>query len=173
MTDFQENPRAALSKGWSLLSAVVAGASKVVNENVIQPGIERATDPSLHATVLEYMSEAQKKAVVAGSTANQWSKQQFGVDVAGSVGNVVGTVRDTVGPGPSRMGYGSLAQEHDGERSALYGDDEEDEDFFQEFSSAPAQSNQQAGWTNAPAAAAKQAAPAPKQDSWDDDWKDF
>ena len=44
--ELQENPMAALSKGWSLFSGAVAGASKAIQENVIQPGMERVQDPN-------------------------------------------------------------------------------------------------------------------------------
>lgn len=167
LTDLQENPRAAISKGWSLLSAVVIGASKVVHENVIQPGMEKVTDPNLQASVLGYVSDAQKKAAVVGTSANQWSKNQFGVDVAESVGGVVGTVKDRFTGGPSGSGYGSLATEHDGETSGLYHDEDED-DFFGEYSQGQAQAPSQATSTATTTSVATK-----KAGDWDDDWKDF
>ncbi|KAF8204752.1 carboxyl transferase domain-containing protein [Pholiota molesta] len=48
------------------------------------------------------MTEAQKKAAFVGSTANEWSKHQFGVDVADTVGGVVGTVKGRVTGGLGR-----------------------------------------------------------------------
>jgi len=42
---------AALGKGWSIFSAAVMGAAKAVNETVVQPGLERATDPNLIESV--------------------------------------------------------------------------------------------------------------------------
>jgi len=131
ISEFQENPVAALSKGWSLFSAAVVGASRAVSENVIQPGMERVTDPNLHANVMGYMTEAQKRAQLVGQSANTWSKNQFGVDVAEHVGGVVDGVKGRLG-GPERSGYGSLAQNYDEETSALYHDDTND--FFTEFS---------------------------------------
>ncbi|KAF7975104.1 hypothetical protein HWV62_10381 [Athelia sp. TMB] len=163
LTDFQENPRAALSKGWSLFSAAVAGASRVVSENVIQPGLEKARDPTLHASVLGYVSEAQKAAAAAGQTANAWSKNQFGVDVAEHVGGVVDGVKGRMG-GPERNGYGSLSMDHDEESSALYHDDTDD--FFTEFSDKQEQASAS---RSAPAAAAAPP-PVPKKD---DEWEDF
>ncbi|KAF8213863.1 hypothetical protein K438DRAFT_1802403, partial [Mycena galopus ATCC 62051] len=91
LSDIQENPVAALSKGWSLFSAAVGGAARVVSENVIQPAAERVRDPTLQASVMGYVNEAGKRAAVVGGAANQWSKNAFGVDVAESVGGVVGT----------------------------------------------------------------------------------
>lgn len=167
LNDLQENPMAALSKGWSLFSAAVVGASKVVSENVIQPGMEKVTDPNLHASVKGYMTEAQKRATMAGSSANQWSKNQFGVDVAESVGGVVGTVKEKIGGGPTSSGYGSIAQDNDGETSALYHDDEDgffgEHNHGQQYDQPPAQK----------ASAATAAVPAAKKNGWDDEWKDF
>jgi ADP-ribosylation factor GTPase-activating protein 1 len=163
ISDFQENPRAALSKGWSLFSAAVAGASKVVSENVIQPGIEKVSDPNLHASVRGYMTEAQKRATYVGQSANQWSKTQFGVDVAEHVGGVVDGVKEKIA-GPEKSGYGSLAQENDGESSALYHDDTDD--FFTEFSDGHKQEEYHAAPTTSGAP------PVPKKDEWDE-WKDF
>ncbi|KAG9218819.1 hypothetical protein CCMSSC00406_0001067 [Pleurotus cornucopiae] len=174
LNEFQENPMAALSKGWSLFSAAVSGASRVVSENVIQPGMEKVADPSLRANLGGYMTEAQKRAAALGSSANQWSKSQFGIDVADSVGNAVGTVRDRVGGGPQRNGYGQLATDHDGETSALYHDDD---DLFNEYNSSP--STQYTGFNNGQqinsntAAASTTKAKEVKKDNWEDDWKDF
>jgi len=112
------------------------------------------------------MSEAQKRAAAVGQSANQWSKAQFGVDVAEQVCGVVDGVREKIA-GPERSGYGSLAQEHDGETSALYNDDTDD--FFTEFSSAHKTEEQH----NTPPTAAAVAGPAvPKKDEWDE-WRDF
>jgi ADP-ribosylation factor GTPase-activating protein 1 len=161
MSDFQENPVAALSKGWSLFSAAVVGASRAVSENVIQPGMERVTDPNLHASVKGYMTEAQKRAQFVGQSANTWSKTQFGVDVAEQVGGVVDGVKGKLG-GPARSGYGSLPQQHDEETSALYQDDTDD--FFTEFSDGHKQEQQHpatsATVTTAPA--------VPKKDEWEE-----
>ncbi|KAG6834664.1 hypothetical protein H0H93_008202, partial [Arthromyces matolae] len=131
LDEFQQNPLGALSKGWSLFSAAVVGAGKAVNDNVIQPGMEKVTDPSFTANVKGYMTEAQKQAAIVGDSANRWSKQQFGVDVASSVGGVVGAVKDRVGGGPQRAGYGALATDGYGESSALYEDGYEDDFDFE------------------------------------------
>ncbi|KAG1752532.1 uncharacterized protein EDB91DRAFT_522727 [Suillus paluster] len=164
LQDFQDNPGAALSKGWSLVSAVVAGASRVVNESVIQPGMERALDPNLHATVRGYMSEAQRRAQLAGYSANEWSKTQLGVDVADHVGGVVGTVKDRLGSGPQSSGYGALAMHNEGETSALYQDDTDD--FFGEYSDGRTSLSQPPGTSKTPVSAPK------SNDDWGE-WKDF
>jgi ADP-ribosylation factor GTPase-activating protein 1 len=162
LSELQQNPMAALGKGWSLFSAAVAGASRVVSENVIQPGMEKVADPNLQASVKGYVSEAQKRAAIVGSTANQWSKNQFGVDVAESVGGVVDTVKDKIGGGPTRSGYGSLAQDHE-ETSGLYHDG--DDGLFTEYSHSGdldyTQQQYDPHVTN-----------AAKKDDWDE-WKEF
>ena len=168
LSDLQENPVAALSKGWSLLSAAVVGASRAVAENVVQPGLEKVSDPTFQASVRGYVSEAGKRAGDVGRTANMWGRSTFGVDVAGSVGGVVGTVKDRVGGGPQRQGYGAVGMDHDDESSALYQDDD---DFFDHFQSGPSQQTGSLSSTSR-ASATTQRAPAKKEDDWDD-WKDF
>ncbi|KAJ3516275.1 hypothetical protein NLJ89_g1227 [Agrocybe chaxingu] len=170
LSELQENPVAAISKGWSLFAAAVVGASKVVSENVIQPGVEKVTDPNFQASVKGYMTEAQRRAAEVGGAANQWSKNQLGVDVADTVGGVVGSVRDRVA-GPSRSGYGSLALRSPNdmdESSGLYSPD--DDDLFTEYRQSPVTTT-----SAAPAAAAstKTKALETKKNDWDDDWKDF
>lgn len=176
LSELQENPVAAISKGWSLFAAAVAGASRAVTENVIQPGVEKVTDPNFQASVKGYMTEAQKKAAFVGSTANEWSKNQFGVDVADTVGGVVGTVKDRVTGGPAQSGYGSvpLTSPNDAhESSGLY--DGDDDDLFTEYrGNSPQTSAFNASSAATPAAGSKAAtkAPAATTNDWDD-WKDF
>ncbi|KIY49466.1 ArfGap-domain-containing protein [Fistulina hepatica ATCC 64428] len=167
LSNFQENPAAALSKGWSLFSAAVTGASKAI--------AEKATDPALQASVKGYMTEAQKKASIVGSTANQWSKQQFGIDAARSVSDAFGTVKETLGVDrPSHTGYGQVPTSAGLETSALYQDDTDD--WFNEHSRAegryaptPTNTTTQRTTETTPAK------PAAKTSSsgWDDAWKDF
>jgi ADP-ribosylation factor GTPase-activating protein 1 len=168
LSDLQENPMAALGKGWSLFSAAVVGASRAVSENVIQPGMEKVRDPELHASMKGYISGAQKRAEEAAKSANHWSKTQFGVDVGEQVGGVVGAVKDRVGGGPAASGYGSIAMEHGTETSALYHD--EGDDFFGEFeNAAPGQSK----LYDQPIEHSKIKATSPtKKDDWDK-WDDF
>ena len=176
LTDFQENPGAALSKGWSLFSAAVAGAARAVNDNVIQPGIEKVSDPNFQAGVRGYVSEAGKKAGQVGSSANAWSRQTLGVDVAQGVGGVVGSVRDRMGGGPSSRGYGQVSQGYGYEESSsLYQDHEDDEDFFGQYSGSTPQKQTsfgQSGSGGTGGTSGSTAAPKKKDDDWDD-WKDF
>jgi ADP-ribosylation factor GTPase-activating protein 1 len=129
--------------------------------------MEKVTDPNLHASVRGYVSEAQKRAVLAGQSANQWSKNQFGVDVAEQVGGVVDGVKERIGAGPEQEGYGSLSvRDHEGETSALYHDDTDD--FFSEFSDAHPKDEHYAK----PSATTSASPTGPKKDEWDE-WKDF
>lgn len=179
ITDFQENPVAALGKGWSLLSAAVYGASRAVNESVIQPGMEKVRDPNFQAGVRGVVTEATKRAGDVGRSANQWGKNTLGVDVAQQVGDVVGTVRDKVGGGPERRGYGVVGQGYEGETSALYQDRDED-DFFGQYagngSHSPAGGNFSSGAqlsshsTNTTSIASS--TKKKNDDEWDE-WKDF
>ena len=172
-SDLQENPTAALSKGWSLFSAAVVGATRAVNDNVIQPGMEKVMDPTFQAGVRGYVNEAGKRAGQLGTSANSWGRTTFGVDVAESVGGVVGTVTDKISGGPQRRGYGQVPQGYGGaETSALYNDND-DEDFFGEFNSGSSgQSRQYDPHQASSSAAASSNTATKKSDDWDD-WKDF
>jgi hypothetical protein len=91
-------------KGWSLFSSVVASATRTVTENVIQPGMERVMDPELQSTVKGYASAAGQRAAQLGGVANEWSKHQLGVDVAGQV-----SLRACASIAPSRLPHRSAA----------------------------------------------------------------
>ena len=106
----------------------MAGASRAVTENVIQPGLEKVRDPTLQAQIKGYVSEAGRRVGELGQNANQWSKTTLGVDVASHVGDMYDNVRDKVGGG-RHEGYGALTSYHDDETSALYHDGEDD--FFE------------------------------------------
>lgn len=172
LSELQETPMVALSKGWSLFAAAVVGATKVVNESVIQPGVEKVTDPNFQAGVRGYMTEAQKTAAMVGSTANEWSKQQFGVDVADTVGGAVGVIKDRV-TGPSHLGYGQLAltSPNDLEEShSLYNDD--DDGLFTEYRDSPPTSHTSAVSTSIKNDTHTKGTTT-KASDWDEDWKDF
>ncbi|KAL4249638.1 ADP-ribosylation factor GTPase-activating protein [Abortiporus biennis] len=175
LSDFQESPVAALSKGWSLLSAAVVGASRVVSENVIQPAAGKVMDPTFQAGVRGYVSEAGKKAGEVGKSANMWGKNAFGVDVAEQVGGVVGAVKDRVA-GPDRRGYGALPQSFEGETSPrMYDDHEDDDAFFHSYAGAGNTGHQESGLYGSSSTIKRNtnsSGAAKKSDEWDD-WKDF
>lgn len=150
----------ALSKGWSFFSSTVAGATRTVNDSIIQPGLERATDPNLQASIRGYVTEAGKYAEGFGKTANDWGKTQLGIDVAGGV---TSTVRGMSG-GPESQGYGSVPTQHSGETVGLYQDDD---DLFKEYRDS---TTPPTGSTSSDINAVKPT--APKKDEWDD-WKEF
>ena len=120
---------ATLLKGWSLFSFAVVGASRAVSENIIQPGVERVTDPMFQATMHGYVGEAGRRAGEVGSSVNQWGKSQLGVDVAEQVGGVVDMVRDRIGGGPGGSGYSPVYSggSREDETSALYHDQDDDD----------------------------------------------
>ncbi len=167
---------AALSKGWSIFSSAVAGASRAVSDNVIQPGVERVTDPTFHASVRSYVGEASRRAGEVGSSVNHWGKTQLGVDVAGQINEVAGTVRDRVSGGPTRRGYNSVYSggSHAEESSALYRDhdDDNDDDLFGEYRGA---GNGHVEAANAVVGNTKPSSgPVAKtSDGWGEEWKEF
>ncbi|KXN92291.1 ADP-ribosylation factor GTPase-activating protein GCS1 [Leucoagaricus sp. SymC.cos] len=191
LADIQENPMAAFSKGWSLFSAAVAGASKAVNENVIQPGMEKINDPEFQASMKGYYNGATKRAMEAGNAANKWGKEGLGVDVGGTFYGV----KERVLGGPQRNGYGRVDAYGGGEESsALYDPNGGDDDFFGEFEQAGGSSSLQ-GWAGSSSSNAGDPTPkasgpvatrrdagtgsvtsrakaAKKDDNWDE-WKDF
>jgi ADP-ribosylation factor GTPase-activating protein 1 len=159
---------AAFSKGWSLFSSVVASATQAVNENVIQPGMERVMDPEFQANVRGYATEAGKRATQVGAAANEWGRTQFGVDVGSQVSGVMGSM------GRDRTGYGALSQEAHGS-NGRYNDSDPEDDFFGQFEGSSSSSQQQQTSATRAAPAPVTAAPvqaAKKDDDWDD-WKDF
>ncbi|TEB35747.1 hypothetical protein FA13DRAFT_1753273 [Coprinellus micaceus] len=170
LSELQENPGAAFSKGWSLFTAAVAGATRAVSENVIQPGVGKVTDPNFQASV------KGKKLLQLGLRRMIGQGLSFGVDVADTVGGAVGVVKDRVMGGPSRSGYGqiSLASPNDyRESSGLYSPDDTD-NFFSEYErggAAPTNVGYSSGALNSTAQPTKQVK-AKKEDDWDD-WKDF
>ncbi|KAJ4479234.1 ArfGap-domain-containing protein [Lentinula aciculospora] len=172
LQDLQENPLGALSKGWSLFSSAVVGASKTINESVIQPGMERVGDPEFQGNVKGMLGEAQKRAGQAASSANDWGRKQFGVDVGGKVGTLVGGV----GGNPRTQGYGQIGTGYgEEETSGLYHDD--DAEYWGRhdgWGSATSDPNSASVLPGPPSAASDAPVKPPAKNSeWDDEWKDF
>lgn len=148
------------------------GATRTIQENIIQPGVEKVMDPEFQAGVKGYVSEAGKRAGEVTRTANTWTKHTLGVDVAESVGGVVGTVRDRMGPGPQRQGYGVVQQDGPiGETSALYQDED---DFFDQYDSPQSSShpNFQSPTATSSLTSRSSTHAAKKSEDWDE-WKEF
>ncbi|KAG8906129.1 Zn finger-containing GTPase- Activating Protein for ARF [Tulasnella sp. 403] len=161
LSDFQSDPMGALGKGWSLFAAAAAGAGKAVNENIIQPGMEKAMDPTLRATATTYVNQATKKAAEAASGANDWGRSTFGIDVAGKA-------RQTfLGPGP-RGEYSSLANHPENDwNNGPHSDDGDDDFFDRETREAETK------WASKQAEMKKPATKPAVHDDDDDEWKDF
>lgn len=175
LSDLQNDPVAAIGKGWSFFSSAVSSATKVVNASVIQPGMERVSDPNFRAGVAQYVTESSK-------SANAWGKSQLGVDVGSLVGNIASGAT-TVG----RSGYASLAggqnqggphqgYQHDEEDSALYADGGDDA-FFDEFNHGVASNTSGASpsaFSGNSTSTKSVSTPQTKKDDWDEsEWKDF
>jgi ADP-ribosylation factor GTPase-activating protein 1 len=159
-----------------------------VNSTVIQPSIEKATDPTFRAGVLQYVSESSKNA-------NEWGKAQLGVDVGTVVGTVATNVA-TTGKGAfdsltggsgsyRRAGYAPPGQQHynefgEDDGSALYADGGDDA-FFHDFTPTMAQSSAspsivggKVASSSIPSTVTASQPTKPKTDDWNDDqWKDF
>jgi len=182
----QENPIAAFSKGWSIFSSAIVGATQTINKSVIQPGMERLNDPQFQVNVRGYVDGASKKVGELGGAANEWGKRSMGIDL----GDAVHGVKEKVLGGPERNGYGRIDM-YGGyggkESSALYDPNGQDDDFFGEFMQGQSQSTAKSisgdliPEVNSPVARRKGAgmgsmtsrAKATKEhDDWDD-WKDF
>ena len=131
--------------------------------------MERATDPDLQASIRGYVSGAGKYAEEFGRTANTWSKNQLGVDVAE---RVTTTVRGISG-GPEGQGYDSVPTQHSGETSEIYQDDD---DLFKEYKdTSPTTTSHRPPLpaVNTSSTSTSTVKPtAPKKDGWDD-WNDF
>jgi len=177
LSELQENPTAALSKGWSLFSAALSGVTRAVTENVIQPGLEKVTDPNLHASVRGYYEEASKRVGAVGLAASQTVKTQTGVDVAGQVGGWMDNFKGHIGSGPSSSGYGAVEGQAPGDDDWSRFHDEDD--FFGEFKDQEnhvvkptTYADQGLGASRSTKPSAPAPTPAKKADDWDE-WNDF
>jgi len=172
--DLSQNPMGALSKGWSIFSGAVAGAGKTVNENILQPGMERvrAEAPGVQQRLGAFAGEAGKKLGEVHGVV----KDKTGMDVQESWGALMGKMRDlNMGPNPTRQGYQGVGNDgwvdHGDETSALYHDDDgaEGEDFFDKFekpkASEPTTSSTEGSASTKPAKHVE-------KEGWDD-WKEF
>jgi ADP-ribosylation factor GTPase-activating protein 1 len=124
-------------------------------------------DPNLRQTVGSYVSEAGRIAGDVGSSANEWGKSQLGVDMGRSMGNIVGSVKQSVGGGSANRGYSSLSgytgDYHDDQTSALYAE-AGDDDFF---------NIQRREVPGAGGSGSVSQAKAPAKDDNDDEWQDW
>lgn len=61
VNDILNDPAAALSKGWSLLSTTLVAGANMINENVIKPTAATVTDPDFQNKVGGYVSSIGQK----------------------------------------------------------------------------------------------------------------
>ncbi|KAF9427485.1 Zn finger-containing GTPase- Activating Protein for ARF [Podila epigama] len=66
VNDILNDPAAALSKGWSLLSTTLAAGANMINENVIKPTAATVTDPDFQSKVGGYVSTLGQKVQEGG-----------------------------------------------------------------------------------------------------------
>ncbi|KAF9927631.1 Zn finger-containing GTPase- Activating Protein for ARF [Linnemannia zychae] len=68
VNDILNDPAAALSKGWSLLSNTLVAGANMINENVIKPTAATVTDPEFQSKVGGYVSSIGQKVQEGGRT---------------------------------------------------------------------------------------------------------
>jgi ADP-ribosylation factor GTPase-activating protein 1 len=143
--DLRDDPMRALTRGWGFFTNTVTEATKVINDSVIKPGLERATDPNLRDQVGGYLStaagtlaDAGKQGSVALSGAmragGERAKRDLGVDVGDMGASYI--ERLAVGGGSKYATVGSaqsLGQQEAGEV-----------DFFDDHLGPPANSGRSA-----------------------------
>ncbi|KAG0198752.1 Zn finger-containing GTPase- Activating Protein for ARF [Mortierella sp. GBA30] len=61
VNDILNDPAAALSKGWSMLSTTLVAGANMINENVIKPTAATVTDPEFQSKVGGYVSSIGQK----------------------------------------------------------------------------------------------------------------
>ncbi|KAG9101365.1 Zn finger-containing GTPase- Activating Protein for ARF [Ceratobasidium sp. 370] len=177
LADIQNDPGAALAKGWGFLSTLVTTAARAANESVVQPGLERARDPALRAVVDQYTARAAE----LGRGANDWTRKGLGVDVAGTASGAWSSLRGGAGGPGGHGGYGRVDEAGGASASGWdsYRDDDHDTGAMVGANGANdwGKDDWNKSWSttdNAPSAGTKPAvskapaAPAKKDDEWED-----
>ncbi|SGY37690.1 BQ5605_C003g01861 [Microbotryum silenes-dioicae] len=132
--DLRDDPGSALSKGWGFLGSALAQVGRTVQENVLQPTLEKAVDPNLQSQLSGFVSKAGNVLgeasrtgggyLAAGlQTSSQYLKREVGVDV-GDMG--AGFVDRATGRGAGQ-GYVQV-----GGHQAPEGTEDHEADFFNE-----------------------------------------
>ena len=94
----------ALNRGWGFLASTLTQASRTINEQVVQPGMQKALDPNLRTQMSAYVSKAGEvlgEAGRQGGTAlsgamragSEVAKRDLGVDVGDLVRSFLITAR--------------------------------------------------------------------------------
>ncbi|GAA6002617.1 hypothetical protein JCM10207_007595 [Rhodosporidiobolus poonsookiae] len=136
--DLRDDPVGALGKGWGFLGAALGAVGKTVNESVLQPTLERASDPALQSQLSTFSRSALTQLGTAARSGGQllssglesgstFIRRDLGVDV-GDLG--ASYVDRATGRGAGE-GYGRVGEEHaPGGHSAM---EPGQGDFFDSF----------------------------------------
>ncbi|KAG0242330.1 putative GTPase activating protein for Arf-domain-containing protein [Mortierella sp. GBAus27b] len=87
VNDILNDPAAALSKGWNILSSTLAAGATMLNENVIKPTTATVTDPDFQSKVGDYVSSLGQKVQEGGRTLGTMVNSQFNPQTAGPRSN--------------------------------------------------------------------------------------
>ncbi|KAF9363422.1 Zn finger-containing GTPase- Activating Protein for ARF [Mortierella sp. NVP85] len=82
VNDILNDPAAALSKGWNILSSTLAAGATMINENVIKPTAATVTDPDFQNKVGGYVSSIGQKVQEGGRTLGTMVNSQFNPQAA-------------------------------------------------------------------------------------------
>ncbi|KAF9169329.1 Zn finger-containing GTPase- Activating Protein for ARF [Mortierella sp. AD011] len=123
VNDILNDPAAALSKGWNLLSTTLVAGASMINENVIKPTAATVTDPEFQSKVGGYVSSIGQKVQEGGRSLGTMVNSQLNPQA--------------VGPRPSNGRYGGFGSS-DYQQSGNGGGD----DFFNSTMNHYEQKNQ-------------------------------
>ncbi|KAI1295212.1 Zn finger-containing GTPase- Activating Protein for ARF [Mortierella claussenii] len=84
VNDILNDPAAALSKGWSLLSTTLVAGASMINENVIKPTAATVTDPEFQNKVGGYVSSIGQKVQEGGRTLGTMVNSQLNPQASAS-----------------------------------------------------------------------------------------
>ncbi|KAF9199920.1 Zn finger-containing GTPase- Activating Protein for ARF [Haplosporangium sp. Z 27] len=87
VNDILNDPAAALSKGWSLLSTTLVAGASMINENVIKPTAATVTDPEFQNKVGGYVSSLGQKVQEGGRSLGTMVNSQLNPQAASSRSN--------------------------------------------------------------------------------------
>ncbi|BGP12341.1 ADP-ribosylation factor GTPase-activating protein gcs1 [Rhodosporidiobolus nylandii] len=119
LEDLRDDPVGALGKGWGFLGAALGAVGKTVNESVLQPTLERASDPALQSQLSAFTSRATTTLGSAARTGGQLLstgleqgstilRRDLGVDV----GDLGAHYLDRATGRGAGEGYGRVGEEH-------------------------------------------------------------
>ncbi|KAG0374466.1 Zn finger-containing GTPase- Activating Protein for ARF [Mortierella sp. AD032] len=84
VNDIVNDPAAALSKGWSLLSTTLVAGANMINENVIKPTAATVTDPDFQSKVGGYVSSIGQKVQEGGRSLGTMVNSQINPQASAS-----------------------------------------------------------------------------------------